>query len=184
MSLMEIVQSARFPYDVRKSRTVRDFLIHSTSIAVLQYRTYDTIIYHAISVQHHNVPNMWSIVQYNRDLRNIDNYNNVACNLINTLSDYCIEASLAVSKVNVAAVQFAKFVYQYYVCTDDNDKPIPVPDHVYNKTTGELDFMFFLSITKVSYKHTRTSNITKSLNKKLTKFMHIIKNIILIKYHR
>ena len=110
---------------------------------------------------------MWSIVEYNHDLRNIDNYNNVACDLINTLSDCIIEATLAVSKVNIAAVQFAKFIYQYYVCTDDNDKPIQLPDHVYNKTTGELDFIFFLSITKVSYKHSRTSNITKTLNKKI-----------------
>ena len=107
------------------------------------------------------------LVQYNRDISNINNYKEIAFNLLDNLSQFEKEAKLAITRVNLAAVNFAKFVYQYYVCTDEKGKAVQLRDHVYDPDSGELDLLFFLSLKKQSYLHPGGLHVTKNLRQQI-----------------
>ena len=107
------------------------------------------------------------LVQYNRNLSDSNDYDAIAFNLMDELDDSYKKAKIAITRVNMLAVQFAKFVYQYYVCTDHEGKPIKLPSHVYDPVTKELDLLFFLSLDKVSYRHVGGLCVTKNLRSQI-----------------
>ena len=117
---------------------------------------------------------MLSIYNHNRDVSDSSNFDEIACKLLQNLSQLYLEANQAISKVNMGAILFAKFVYQYYVCTDQHKKPVVLDDHVYDATTGELDFFFFLSMKSCSYNN---GYYTNSLNKKIVEVYEIYKTL-------
>ena len=93
------------------------------------------------------------LVQYNRNVSNVNDYKEIAFKLLDNLSRFEKEAKLAITRVNLGAVNFAKFVYQYYVCSDEKGKSVRLLNHVYDPESGELDLLFFLSLKKQSYRH-------------------------------
>ena len=72
-------------------------------------------------------------------------YNEMAYQMMHYLNQYQGQADVATYKLQICAIYFAKHVFQYFVCTDDNGHYEPLIEHQYDDN-GQMNMIYFLSL--------------------------------------
>ena len=95
---------------------------------------------------------------------NPTSYNEMAYQMMHYLNQYQAQADNASCMVHISSIYFAKHVFQYFVCTDDNGHYQPLNEHMYDDN-GQMNIIYFLSLKEL--KHRTSSNKSKSLKNEL-----------------
>ena len=89
-----------------------------------------------------------------------EQYVQIAFRLMHSMNSYHRDAQTAVTNLNTACIYFAKHVFQYLVCSDDDGTYVPLSHHEYDDD-GQMNILYFMSLDKL--KHKTSTEQSKSL---------------------